>query len=192
MIATVSGSIQAVEKDALIVAVGGVGLRVKVPQTVLENSGGVGRTVFLHTHFAVRETDMSLYGFETVDDLRIFNTLIGISGIGPKVGLSILSTLSPELLRSAVIQDEAVILQRVPGIGKKSAEKIIFALRGKLDTVDATSVGLVSDVDSDVIDTLTALGFSIIEAQAAVQKVPRDITDLDERVGAALRLLDQS
>lgn len=191
MIASVSGSIQVVEKDALVVSVGGIGIRVKVPQTVLENCGGVGRNIFLHTHFIVRETELSLYGFESTDDLRIFNTLIGINGIGPKVGLSILSTISPELLRTAVIQDEAVILQRVPGIGKKSAEKIIFALRGKLDNVDAASVGLVSDVDTDVIDVLTSLGFSIIEAQAAVQKVPRDVRDINERVAAALQQLDQ-
>ena len=191
MIASLSGSILTVEKDALVINVGGVGLRVKVPRGVLENSGGAGRNIFLHTELIVRETELSLYGFETVDDLRIFNTLIGISGIGPKVGLSILSTLSPELLRSAVIQDEAVILQRVPGIGKKSAEKILFALRGKLDAVDATAVGLVSDIDSDVIEVLTTLGFSIVEAQAAVQKVPRDIKDIDERVAVALRQLDQ-
>ena len=191
MIASVSGSIQVLEKDALVISVGGVGIRVKVPQTVLENSGGVGRNIFLHTHFIVRETELALYGFESTDDLRIFNTLIGINGIGPKVGLSILSTISPELLRTAVIQDEAVILQRVPGIGKKSAEKIIFALRGKLDNVDAASVGLVSDIDTDVIDVLTTLGFSIIESQAALQKVPRDISDINERVAAALQQLDQ-
>ncbi len=191
MIASLSGTILAVEKDALIIDVAGVGLRVKVPQGVLENCGGSGRKLFLHTELIVRETELSLYGFETVDDLRIFNTLIGISGIGPKVALSILSTLSVALLRSAVIQEEAVILQRVPGIGKKSAEKILFALRGKLDGIDATSVGLVSDVDSDVIEVLTSLGFSIVEAQAAVQKVPRDVTEIEERVAQALRQLGQ-
>lgn len=191
MIASISGSIQVIEKEALVVAVGGVGLRVRVPQGVLENSGGVGRTIFLHTHLSVRETDLSLFGFETTDDLRIFNLLLGISGIGPKVALAILSTLSPELLRSAVIQDEAVILQRVPGIGKKSAEKIIFALRGKLDGIDASSTGLISDVDADVIEVLTTLGFSIVEAQTALQKVPRDVQDINERVAVALRQLDQ-
>ncbi len=192
MIASLSGSILALEKDALVINVGGVGLRVKVPQGVLENCGGVGRQLFLHTQLIVRETELSLYGFESADDLRIYNTMISISGIGPKVGLSILSTLSVELLRSAVVQEEVVILQRVPGIGKKSAEKILFALRGKLDGIDASSVGLVSDVDSDVIEVLTSLGFSIVEAQAAVQKVPRDVTDIEDRVAQALRQLDQS
>ena len=83
------------------------------------------------------------------------------------------------------------MLQRVPGIGKKSAQTILFALRGKLDTPDASSVGLVSDVDADVIDFLTALGFSIVEAQAAIQKLPRDIRGVDDRVAAALKQLDQ-
>ena len=191
MIASITGSIQLIEKDALVIAVGGVGLRVRVPQGVLENSGGVGHAIFLHTHLAVRETDLSLFGFETEDDLRVFHLLLGVNGIGPKVALAILSTLSPELLRSAVIQDEAVILQRVPGIGKKSAEKIIFALRGKLDSIDASSAGLISDIDTDVIEVLTSLGFSIVEAQSALQKVPRDVKDINERVAVALRQLDQ-
>jgi Holliday junction DNA helicase RuvA len=106
------------------------------------------------------------------------------------MALAILSTLTPELLRSAVLQDEAVILQRVPGIGKKSAERILFALRGKLDAEDASSVGLISDADGDVMDVLTTLGFSIVEAQAAIQKLPRDVKDVNERVSLALQQLD--
>ena len=191
MIATLSGTIQKVGKDHLIVSVGGVGLRVFVTQGVLENPGGVGRTIFLHTHLIVRETKLTLYGFETEDDERLFLLLLGVSGVGPKLALKVLSTLNPELLRSAVVQEEAVILQRVPGIGKKSAERIMFALKGKLDYGDANAVGLVSDVDSDVIEVLTTLGFSIVEAQSAVQKVPRAVTDVNERVAQALQHLDQ-
>ena len=191
MIATLSGTIQKVGKDHLIVSVGGVGLRVFVTQGVLENPGGVGRTIFLHTHLIVRETELTLYGFETEDDERLFLLLLGVSGVGPKLALKVLSTLNPELLRSAVVQEEAVILQRVPGIGKKSAERIMFALKGKLDYGDANAVGLVSDVDSDVIEVLTTLGFSIVEAQSAVQKVPRAVTDVNERVAQALQHLDQ-
>lgn len=191
MIANITGTILKIEADALVIGVGGIGVRVLVPRTVLEDVGGIGRNVALHTHLAVRETDLTLYGFESEDELRLFLLLIGINKVGPKLALSILSTLSPELLRSAVMQEETVVLQRVPGIGKKTAESIMFALRGKLDYTESSSVALYSDVDADVIDVLTTLGFSIVEAQSALQKVPRDVKDVDLRVAAALQLLDQ-
>jgi Holliday junction DNA helicase RuvA len=112
--------------------------------------------------------------------------------VGPKVALSILGTLSPELLRGAVMREETAVLQRVPGIGKKTAERVMFQLRDKLDySAEAAGTPLVSDIDADVIDILTSLGFSIIEAQSALQKVPREMTNIDERVQASLQYLDQ-
>ena len=125
MIASVAGQIQLIEEAALVVAVGGVGVRVFVPKTVMENIG-VGQPISLQTHLIVREQELSLYGFNTLDDLRLFTTMLSVRGIGAKVGLAILSTLSPELIQTAVMQEEAVILKRVPGIGKKTAERIIF------------------------------------------------------------------
>ncbi|MCP4426186.1 MAG: Holliday junction branch migration protein RuvA [Chloroflexi bacterium] len=191
MIASLNGTVQRIGKDNLIIAVGGVGLRVFVPRTVLEDVGGVGRTIFLHTHLIVREQELTLYGFETEEDLGLFELLLGVNGVGPKVGLAILSTLSPEMLKSAIVQEEAVILQRVPGIGKKTAERILFQLRDKMDfTAVSTTVPLVSDVDADVIDFLTGLGFSIVEAQSALQKLPREAKTVDERVQLALQYLD--
>ncbi len=192
MIASISGTVQRIGKNNLVVAVGGVGMRLFVPRTVLEDVGGVGRSIFLHTHLIVREQELSLYGFETEDDLGLFELLLGVNGVGPKVGLAILSTLSPEMLKSAIMQEEAVILQRVPGIGKKTAERILFQLRDKLDfTAVSTTLPLVSDVDADVIDFLTGLGFSIVEAQSALQKLPREAKTVDERVQLALQFLDQ-
>ena len=191
MIASLSGTVQRINKDNLIIAVGGVGVRVFVPKTVLEDVGGVGRTIFLHTHFIVREQELALYGFETEDDLGLFELVLGVNGVGPKVGLAILSTLSPEMLKSAIMQEEPVILQRVPGIGKKTAERIMFQLRDKLDfTAVSTTIPFVSDVDADVIDFLTGLGFSIVEAQSALQKLPREAKTVDERVQMALQHLD--
>lgn len=191
MIASLNGTVKHIGKDNLVVGVGGVGLRVFVPRTVLEDVGGVGRIISLHTHLIVREQDLSLYGFETEDDLALFELLLGVNGVGPKVALAILSTLSPEMLKSAIMQEETVILQRVPGIGKKTAERIMFQLRDKLDfTAVSTTVPFVSDVDSDVIDILTGLGFSIVEAQAALQKLPREAKSVDERVQLALQQLD--
>jgi Holliday junction DNA helicase RuvA len=193
MIASLTGTVQKIETNSLIIHVGGVGLRVFVPRTVLEDVGGPGRRITLFTHLQVREDDLSLFGFETEDDLQLFEVLLGVNGVGPKVALAILGSLSPELLKSAVLREEAAVLQRVPGIGKKTAERIMFHLRDKLDLGGATStLALVSDVDADVIDILTGLGFSIIEAQSALQHVPREVSAIDERVQAALQFLDQS
>lgn len=192
MIASLSGTILKIEDSSLVVNVGGVGIRVFVPRTVLEDVGGVGRSVRLHTHLIVREQELSLYGFEVEEDLQLFEVLLGVNGVGPKVALSILGTLSPELLKSAIMREETAVLQRVPGIGKKTAERIMFQLRDKLDLTQlSTAVPLVSDVDADVIDFLTGLGFSIVEAQSALQNIPRDVKSFDERVQMALQHLDQ-
>ena len=191
MIASLHGTVQRIGKDHLVIGVGGVGLRVFVPRTVLEDVGGVGRSISLHTHLIVREQDLSLYGFESEEDLGLFEMLLDVNGVGPKVALAILSTLSPEMLKGAIMQEETVILQRVPGIGKKTAERIMFQLRDKLDfKAIPTTLPLVSDVDADVIDFLTGLGFSIVEAQAALQKLPREAKTVDERVQLALQQLD--
>jgi Holliday junction DNA helicase RuvA len=192
MIASLSGTILNVRENSLIINVGGVGLRVSVPKNVVENSGGVGRHTNLHTHLIVRETELALYGFETEEDLQLFEVLLGVNGVGPKVALAILSTLSPELLKNTIMREETVVLQRVPGIGKKTAERIMFQLRDKLDfTAIPTTLPLVSDVDTDVIDILTGLGFSIVEAQSALQHLPREAQNIDERVQLALQYLDQ-
>jgi Holliday junction DNA helicase RuvA len=192
MIASLSGPIQFIGSDSLVVNVGGVGIRVSVPRTVLEDVGGVGRKIFLHTHLIVREQELSLYGFETAEDLQLFEVLLTVNGVGPKVALAILSTLSPELLKSAIMREETAVLQRVPGIGKKTAERIMFQLRDKLDLTGAeTAVPMVTDIDADVIDFLTGLGFSIVEAQTALQNIPREAKTVDERVQYALQYMDQ-
>jgi len=150
-----------------------------------------GRAIRLSTHLLVRETDLSLFGFPSDDDLKLFETLIAVSGVGPKVAMAILSTLSPELLKRAISTQESAILQRVPGIGKKTAERIMFQLKDKLDLDSSEgAVSFMSDVDGDVLQLLTTLGFSVVEAQSAIQSLPREVEDLDERVQLALRVLD--
>ena len=192
MIASIQGEILRREGNGLVVNVGGVGLFVNTPQTVLENVGGIGQKIHLHTHLIVREQELSLYGFTREDDLKLFEVLLGVNGVGPKVALAILSTLSPELLQNAIMREETAVLQRVPGIGKKTAERIMFQLRDKLDfSADVSTLPLVSDVDADVIDILTGLGFSIVEAQTALQNVPREADSVDERVTKALQYLGQ-
>ncbi len=192
MIASLSGTILQIEEASLVVGVGGVGLRVFVPRTVLEDTGGAGRSIRLHTHLIVREQELALYGFATLEDRQLFETLLGVNGVGPKVALSILSTLSPELIQGAIAREETAVLQRVPGIGKKTAERLMFQLRDKLDISQISTLSpLASDADTDVIDILTGLGFSIVEAQTALQQVPREVTAVDERLQLALQYLDQ-
>ncbi|MDX1413238.1 MAG: Holliday junction branch migration protein RuvA [Candidatus Promineifilaceae bacterium] len=192
MIASIQGTISKIEEKGLIINVGGIGVRVLTSRNVLENVGGSGRLITLHTHLVVRETELTLYGFQSEEDLRLFEVLLGVNGVGPKVALAILGTLSPELLKSAIMREDTAVLQRVPGIGKKTAERIMFQLRDKLDlTQISTAMPLVSDVDADVIDILTGLGFSIVEAQSALQQIPRDAADINERVQLALQYLDQ-
>jgi Holliday junction DNA helicase RuvA len=186
MIASIEGQITATLSDAMILAVNGIGYRVFAPPSAM---GDIGETKLLHTSLIVREDSLTLFGFSTPADRDLFELLLTISGVGPKVALAILSTLSADNLRNAVVADRAEILTRVPGIGKKTAQKILFDLKDKLPKgLDAVPVTAFDDVNSDVIDTLVALGYSIVEAQTAVQALPADAPpDVEERVRMALQ-----
>ena len=193
MIASISGVVSGIGKDNLIINVGGVGVRVHVPRSVLEKVAGTGRQLSLVTHLIVRETELTLYGFEKEEELGLFQVLLDVNGVGPKVALSMLSTLSIDVLKGAIVREESAVLQRVPGIGKKTSERIMFHLRDKLDlTAELGATPFISDEDSDVIDILTSLGFSIVEAQSALQNIPRETEGVDARVQSALQYLDRS
>jgi Holliday junction DNA helicase RuvA len=185
MIATLRGEILQVEENALVVEVGGVGLRVFVPAPV-RGHVKAGESIFLFTHLIVREDALSLYGFESQPDRDLFNMLLGVDGVGPKVALSVLSTLSLDAVQRAVFAEEPDIFSRVPGVGKKSAQKIALHLKDKLKPVDSLAkIASMSDADGEVIAALTALGYSVVEAQAALQSIPKDAPD---DVEARLRL----
>jgi Holliday junction DNA helicase RuvA len=170
-----------------VVRAGGIGLQVRVPSGVLAQLDGVGRPVELFTHLHVRENELALYGFLTEEELTLFKLLLSISGVGPKVALALLGTVSPDALRQAVVQEEPGLLSRVPGIGPKTARAIIFHLKDKLVPAGADAVRLLSDTDAEVIAALTGLGFSLVEAQAALQSLARDEDlSVEERVRQAL------
>jgi len=191
VITSLSGSVLKVGRDHLILQVGGVGIQVWVPARVLGQVDAVGRPLTLHTSFQLRENGVSLYGFGSEDDRDLFELLLGVSGIGPRLALSVLSTLSPDVLAGAVAREEPAVLQRVPGVGKKTAERIVFHLRDKL-AVERGPAGLamLSDVDAEIIAALTSLGYSVVEAQAALQRLPADAPpELDERLRLILTLL---
>jgi len=187
MIATLRGKISQKEEDALIVEVGGVGLRVHVPATLREQLN-VGESVFLYTHFVVREDAMSLYGFDTQADRELYVLLLSVNRVGPKLALAILSSLNLDTIKRAVFNEEYEILNRVPGVGKKTAQGIILSLQGKLKPMDALEqVAAMSDTDGEVLEALTALGYSVVEAQTAIQSIPKDASkEVEERLRLAL------
>lgn len=189
MIATLEGKLGFKDAQKLVVIVGGIGLEVLAPFSTLEALAG--DRVFLHTRLVVREDSLTLYGFASVAERDLFDSFIKISGIGPKLALTILSTLSVDNVRGAVGNDRPEVLSRVPGIGKKTAQKIVLELRDKLATVlQAAPVAEAGSVNADVIDALTALGYSVIEAQTAVQALPLDAPpDEESRLFLALRHL---
>ena len=188
MIASLEGKVAATDLNHITVVVNGVGYKVFVPDVA--KAYHAGDVVLLHTSMVVREDSMTLYGFATPNERDLFETLLTISGVGPRVAMAILATLSIDNLRNAVVSDRAEILTRVPGIGKKTAQKILFELKDKiavgLDAMPTDSLG--DDTNSDVIGTLVALGYSIVEAQTAIQSLPPDApNDVEERVRMALQ-----
>jgi Holliday junction DNA helicase RuvA len=188
MIATLRGEVTQIEETALIVEMGGVGLRVFAPAP-LRTKLKVGEMAFLFTHLVVREDALTLYGFESQADRDLFNLLLGVDGVGPKVALSVLSTMTLDAVQRAIFADEPEVLSRVPGVGKKTAQKMAIHLKDKLKPIDALSqVAAMSDADAEVLAALTALGYSVIEAQAAIQAIPKDATrDVEERLRLALQ-----
>jgi Holliday junction DNA helicase RuvA len=187
MIDVLTGQVAAVHDDNLVLMIGGVGLRVHVPKTVFDLVDGPGHGLTLYTHLVVREDSLTLYGFPDPEERALFETLLSVSGIGPRLALAVLSTLTVEHLYNAVASEEPDILTRVPGIGKKVAQKLVFELKDKLAIAPFSGLAAISDVDTDVLATLTALGYSIVEAQAALQSIPRDAPqDIEERVRLAL------
>lgn len=189
MIATLHGKIQARTEDALIVNVGGVGFRVRVPTNTLANLGAVGSEVQLFTHLHVREDEIALYGFATEDERNLFETLLTVSGIGPKVGLGILSAAPADTLRIAIAQGNLDVLTAIPGIGKKTAQRLILELKGKIDVSGLGEVSELTPLDKDVIDALINLGYSAAEATRAARAVPSNVQTLEERVRVALQHL---
>jgi holliday junction DNA helicase RuvA len=188
MIATLRGEVTQIEENAIVLEVGGVGLRIFTP-ALLRTKLKAGEVAFLFTHLVVREDALTLYGFESQADRELFNILLGVDGVGPKVALSVLSTMTLDAVQRAVFADEAELLSRVPGVGKKTAQKMALHLKDKLKPTDALAkIAAMSDKDSEVLAALTSLGYSVVEAQAAIQAIPMDAPDdVEERLRLTLQ-----
>lgn len=183
MISFIKGELDSIYEDGIVIENGGIGYDIKVPLSVMNELPSIGDEVKIHTYLYVREDILSLYGFLTRDDLQVFKLLITVNGIGPKGALGILSTISPDDLRFAVLADDAKAIAKAPGIGAKTASKLILELKDKLKLEDAFEQKLskVSDDSStaasdknaknEAIQALVALGYSNTEALKAVRGI---------------------
>jgi holliday junction DNA helicase RuvA len=186
MIAGVHGVLEGRTADSVIVDVGGVSLRVIAPTGVLSQVGSPGDRIRLHTHLHVREDALTLFGFLTPIERDLFQVLLGVSGVGPKVAMSLLSAYPADVLQRAIADGDVDLLSRVPGIGRKTASRLVLDLKDKLDLGRAAGMSL-SAGDSEVLAALTNLGYTPAEAQAAVQSLPTDrVYSLEERLRLAL------
>jgi holliday junction DNA helicase RuvA len=185
MIASLNGTIIQRETGSLVVEVGGVGLQVHVPASLCERVRP-GERIFLNTYLVVRQDALTLYGFDSLDGREIFTQLLTVNGVGPRVAMSILSALDPDTIRRAVFHEQIELLSRVPGVGKKTAQKIMLQLHDRIKAVEGFGpMAAVSEVDAEVLAALTSLGYSVVEAQTAIQYIP---TGTPENVEERLRL----
>ncbi|MEE8419207.1 MAG: Holliday junction branch migration protein RuvA [Dehalococcoidales bacterium] len=188
MIASLRGKLESIGGDWVVIGVGGVGYQVYLPTSTLSTLGVVGKEVFLLTHLVTREDSLTLYGFATESELELFQILIGVSGLGPRLGLAVLSAMSVEQVTTAIASENADLLMTVSGIGKKMAQRLILELKDKI------AVGLLisptiqfSDDYADVVAALTSLGYTVAEASQAVTSLPSSELPLEEKIRLALQ-----
>jgi Holliday junction DNA helicase RuvA len=187
MIAGISGKLQSRSADSAIVKIGGVSLQVYMPASTLSTLGAIGSEVHLHTQLHIREDNVALYGFATEEELQLFCMLLGVTGVGPRLALAILSATSPGQLAVAIASGSADLLCQIPGVGKKTAARLAVELKGKLD---GFMVSAPAEGEGEVIAALTSLGYSIAEATSAIASLS-DAADLavEEKIRLALQYL---
>jgi len=185
MIAKLKGKIDFIKESYVVVEVGGIGYKVFVTSYAMGKIAGLEEIEFyIHTH--VREDILALYGFLSLDELEMFELLISVSGIGPKAGLGILTIADPKTIRTAVANEDASILTKVSGVGKKTAGRVILELKNKIGDLPVHEKHEVTS-DSDALEALVAMGYSVSESRDALKALSKDISDVGERVKLALR-----
>ncbi len=187
LVTSISGTLQRTGEDWAEISMGGITLRISIPGTAIDNVGRIGQTVTLYTSLQVREDSLSMYGFPTEDERRTFETLLNISGIGPRLALAMLGRFSPLSLSQAVEAGDTRALSTVPGVGRRTASRIVLELKGKLD-LDFGRSDAAAGVDSDLADALTALGYRYTEAREAIARTGSEVPE-EERIRAALEYL---
>ena len=175
MIASLQGKLESLSGDSAVINVGGVGFQVYMPTSTLSTLGSTGKEAKLYTHLHLREDNATLYGFATSEELELFQTLINVSGLGPKLALAMLSAMSVEKLTMAIVTGSADLLTGIPGIGKKMANRLILELKDKIAAgwITTPAAELAAE-NTDVLAALTSLGYSASEATRAVAALPHD------------------
>ncbi len=195
MIAALRGILEGKTLSAALVRVGGVTFLVHTPVTTLSQLAGIGEEVTLHTSLYLRQDEIALYGFAGTEDRQLFETLLGVSGVGPRMGLAILSSMNAEAFRQTVVNGDEQRLTLIPGVGKKLAGRLVLELREKFSKgMAAGPVGVsipVGVARTEVIEALTGLGYNAATAQAAYSKLPPEMSGagLEEQIMAVLRYL---
>lgn len=201
MIAYLRGEVAEIEETGIVLDNHQIGYRIFMPSSSVDGVLRVGDEVRIHTYLLVKEDAMQLYGFLAKEDLQLFKLMLGVSGIGPKAAIGILSALSADDLRFAVLSDDAAAIAKAPGVGKKTAQKLIFELKDKLSLEDAFELKLThsqergsetsaGDARGEAVQALVALGYSNSDALRAVKKVEgKDSMDVEALLKAALKMM---
>jgi len=200
MIAYLIGKLTDVDVDNIVLEVGHIGYNVKVPSSVINKLPAIGQEVKIYTYTSVREDAISLFGFLTKDDLNMYRLLITVNGIGPKAGLAILSVMDADGLRMAVLSQDAKAIAKAPGIGAKTAQRVILDLKDKVSLEDTmvsqqanamqTAAGTgMSQARTEAVEALTALGYAPSDALRAVKAVIQEDMNVEELLKAALKNL---
>ncbi len=189
MIASLDGTLKSLGSDWAIINVNGIGFQVYMPTSTLSTLSTIGEKVYLHTHLHLREDNATLYGFTSTEELELFQTLIGVSGIGPKLALAMLSAMDVEQVSLAIASGNVDMLTMVPGIGKKIAGRLILELKDKIGAVLVTTpAAQQAQENTDVLAALTSLGYSLSEASRAVSTLPPSLElNLEEKIKRALQ-----
>jgi holliday junction DNA helicase RuvA len=191
MIGRLTGTLLEKNPPRILLDVHGVGYEVDVPMSTFYNLPALGERVSLHTHFVVREDGHFLFGFGATEELAAFRQLVKISGVGPRMALSVLSGMSVDELARVVASQEAGRLTKIPGIGKKTAERLLLELRDKLMPTVNASAALAPDAGADILNALIALGYSDREAQTALKALP-DGVSVSDGIRQALKSLSKT
>ncbi|MDD5591655.1 MAG: Holliday junction branch migration protein RuvA [Dehalococcoidales bacterium] len=188
MIASLHGRLESISGDSVVLNVSGIGFRVYLPSSTLSSLGNIGDEVSLNTHLHLREDNVALYGFTSADELRFFQTLIGVKGLGPRLALAMLSAMRLEQLTMAVATGSTELLTSIPGIGRKVADRLVLELKDKVAAGLVTAPMVQSAEDNtDVLSVLVSLGYSASEASRAVASLPISSgLSLEEKIKQAL------
>ncbi|MBR3249743.1 MAG: Holliday junction branch migration protein RuvA [Clostridia bacterium] len=201
MLAYIKGELTAITTEYVVIEAGGLGYKVFMPETAIERLGEIGKTVKVHTYYKVREDDISIFGFNTQEELRMFELLLSVSGVGAKTAVVIISTIEPSNFAFAVISEDISELVKIPGIGKKSAQRIVLELKDKLkkeaisveaDTKVNNKASNNNDEVKEAMSALQVLGYTNKEIEKAFEKIEKADNNVEELIKKGLAMLSRN